>query len=379
MTARKQAAEEFVRRFGAEPRHLVRAPGRVNLIGEHTDYNNGFVLPIAIDQAIWIALSPRTDRRVRVTSLNIGETATIELDDLQRGKKGWIEYLKGMAWVLSEADYGLQGWDGVLAGDIPIGAGLSSSAAFELAVAIGFWAVAPWDWDGKKIAQLARKADREWLGIQSGIMDQLISALGQADNALLIDCLTLETRQVHVPSEASVVVMDTGTRRELVSSAYNERVAECARAAAFFRLESLREVTGAMLAEAVGELEPVIYSRARHVVSENTRVLEAERVMAANDADALGVLMNASHASLQQDYEVSSPELDTMVEIARAQKGCFGARMTGAGFGGSAVALVEDIHTKSFVRHVSRDYERATGLAPQLFVCTASDGASVLY
>lgn len=369
---------EFNSRFGAEPAFLVRAPGRVNLIGEHTDYNDGFVLPMAIDRAAWIALRPRPDRRIWVHSLNLEDTAVFPLDDLQKGNEGWAEYLKGMAWALQEDGFELTGWEGALGGDVPIGAGLSSSAALELAVARAFAAVSAWEWPPVRMARLSQKADNQWVGIQSGIMDQLISACGQAEHALLIDCRSLEMEAAPLPAGIRVVILDTGTRRGLVDSAYNERRRQCEKAAEFFGVPALRDVDREEFAARADDLDPVSRRRARHVIGENGRTLQAAAAMRRGDPAEVGRLMNASHASLRDDYEVSSPALNAMVEVAQAQAGCYGARMTGAGFGGCAVALVETAVADAFARAVTTRYREATGQEPSVYICVATEGAALV-
>ncbi|MDW8318887.1 MAG: galactokinase [Anaerolineae bacterium] len=368
----------FQARFGRPPAYVVRAPGRVNLIGEHTDYNDGFVLPMAIDRAVWIALSPRADRQVRVYSLDLKAEAAFDLDALSRGRPAWIEYLKGVAWALSEAGYPLAGWEGVVAGDVPRGAGLSSSAAIELATARAFQAASGFPWQGKEIALLCQRAENRWVGMNCGIMDQMISAVGRAGHALLIDCRTLETQAVPLPPATAVVVLDTATRRGLVDSAYNERRRQCEAAAAAFGVPALRDVTPERLAAEGHRLDPVTLRRARHVVTENARTLAAVEAMQKGDAVALGRLMDASHASLRYDFEVTNDALNTIVEIARGQPECYGARMTGAGFGGCAVALVRAEGAEAFGGRVAAAYRQATGLEPAVYVCAASDGASVV-
>ncbi len=363
--------------FADDPAFVVRAPGRVNLIGEHTDYNDGFVLPMAIDRATWIALRPRTDRQVVVHSLNLEETAVFPLDNLTKGK-GWAEYLKGMAWALQDAGFALTGWEGVLVSDVPIGAGLSSSAALELALARAFCAVSGWEWPPVRMAQLSQKADNQWVGIQSGIMDQMISAVGQAGHALLIDCRSLEHELVPLPPETAVVILDTATRRGLVDSAYNERRAQCEAAAQFFDVKALRDVSMSEFLAVEAQMEPLMRQRARHVIGENVRTLNAARAMQHGDADLLGRLMNESHASLRDDYEVSSEALNAMVTIAQQEPGCFGARMTGAGFGGCAVALVDAAQAPAFAQRVAAAYTEVTSLQPQIYITNAADGAETV-
>ncbi|MFL5385045.1 MAG: galactokinase [Longimicrobiaceae bacterium] len=367
----------FEARFGEAPAWVARAPGRVNLIGEHTDYNDGFVLPMAIERAVRIALRPRTDGVVSVHSLDFGETAEFALQPLERGGPEWSEYLKGTAWALAEAGHRLAGWEGVMASDVPIGAGLSSSAALELAAARAFAAVSGLAWEPGAMARLAQLAENRWVGVNCGIMDQMISAAGEEGHAVLIDCRSLKTRAVPLPKGTVVVILDTATRRGLVDSAYNERRRQCEAAAAFFGVPTLRDVAPGAFAGAAAGLDADTARRARHVITENARTLVAAEAMRAGNAGALGALMNASHDSLRDDFEVSSPALDAMVEIARAQRGCHGARMTGAGFGGCAVALVDAAHSTAFVRDVAAAYERRTGLAPQIYVTGASEGAGL--
>jgi galactokinase len=369
-------AESFKNHFGTNSTYVVRAPGRVNLIGEHTDYNDGFVLPLAIDRAIQIALRPRTGRTVRLYSLDYGETAVFSLDDLNKGS-GWSEYVKGTAWALQTAGYPLNGWEGVITGDIPQGAGLSSSAALELATARAFQAVGGWEWQPAAIAQLCQKAENEWVGVNCGLMDQMVIAAAQAGHALLIDCRSLHTEPVPLPPQTAVLILDTGSRRGLVDSAYNERRQQCETAAAFFGVKALRDVSLAQLVQARNKLDPLTHRRARHVITENERTLAAAQAMHLADARRLGQLMNESHASLRDDFEVSSLELNMIVELAQAWPGCYGARLTGAGFGGCAVALVEREKVDGIETAVTIAYQQATGLTPYLYLCQPVAGAAV--
>jgi len=378
MTLLEQVTAEFERRYGEAPAIVVRAPGRVNLIGEHTDYNDGFVLPMAIDRAVWIALRPSGSVRVIARSLDFDETIEFSLEAFGRGGPAWGGYLKGVAWSLQEAGHRLLAWEGIVAGDVPIGAGLSSSAALELAAARGFAAVSDLPWDPAAMARIAQRAENEWVGVRCGIMDQMVSAAGREGHALLIDCRSLETQAVPLPPGMTVVVMDTATRRGLLDSAYNQRREQCEAAARFFGVPALRDVTARSLAAKGLGLEETTLRRARHVVSENARTLQAADAMRRGDAEALGRLMSASHVSLRDDFEVSSRELDLMVECALRQEGCLGARMTGAGFGGCAVALVQAEASSAFVNKVTSDYRQATGLEPRVCVCQATDGAEVV-
>jgi galactokinase len=378
MTLQQQVAQEFERRFGEKPTHVVRAPGRVNLIGEHTDYNDGFVLPMAIDRAVWIALRPRQDRGVMVHSLDFATAADFSLDDVKHENAQWVEYVKGVAWSLQEAGYTLQGWEGVIAGDVPVAAGLSSSAAIELATARAFAAVSDLAWDAARMARLAQRAENQWVGVNCGIMDQMISAAGKADHALLIDCRSLETQLVPLPSDTVVIVLDTATRRGLVDSAYNERRAQCEAAARFFGVKALRDVNAEQFQSRADELDEVTGRRARHIITENERTVRAAEAMRRGDAATLGQLMHASHVSLRDDFEVSSHELNVMVECALNVHGCYGARMTGAGFGGCAVALVRNDSADTFAASVAQCYRDATGITPNIYVCTAANGAEVI-
>lgn len=379
MTLHEQVVQAFQERFGEQPALIVRAPGRVNLIGEHTDYNDGFVLPMAIDRAVWIALRPRSDHEVRIHSLDFDQPAEFSLDTMTRGASGWGEYVKGTAWALIQNGYALNGWEGVAAGNVPIGAGLSSSAALELAAARAFAAVSNLAWDAAHMARLSQQAENEWVGVKCGIMDQMISAAGQADHALLIDCRSLETQAAPLPPDTVIVTLDTATRRGLLDSAYNERRQQCETAARFFGVQALRDVSMEQFEARANQLDDLTRRRARHVISENQRTLRAAAAMRRGDAVELGRLMDASHVSLRDDFEVSSPALNSIVDYARRQTGCYGARMTGAGFGGCAIALVRADTVGDFTGAVSASYTAETGLIPKLYVCQASQGAEIIF
>ena len=376
MNIREKVLQAFQAEYGGDPTWITRSPGRVNIIGEHTDYNDGFALPMAIDYATWVALKPRSDRVVQATALDKGQMLEFNLDDISKGKGGWEEYLTGVAWALQGEGHQLGGWEGVFAGDVPIGAGLSSSAALELALARGFCLVSDLEWDPRRMALVCQKAENHWVGVNSGIMDQMVSACGKEGYALLIDCRSLETSQVPLPESARVVILDTSTRRGLVDSAYNERRAQCEAVACHFNADALRDVTQEQLLDKAGIMNTLLYQRARHVISENQRVLEAVEALERGDAESLGRLMNESHRSLRDDYQVSREELDQMVEIAQGEPGCYGARMTGGGFGGCAIALVDADQVEDFEYNVPRKYLRQTGLEPKVYVSRASDGTS---
>jgi galactokinase len=378
MSLQSHVTAAFEQRFGAAPAVLVRAPGRVNLIGEHTDYNDGFVLPMAIDRAVYIALRPRADRQVRLYALDFDELATFDLDALAHAGDSWVEYVKGIAWALAEAGHTLRGWDGVLAGDVPVGAGLSSSAATELATARAFAWLSDLPWEPARMALLAQRAENQWVGVNCGIMDQMISAAGEADHALLIDCRSLETQAVPLPPGTRVVVLDTATRRGLVDSAYNERRSQCETAARHFGVPALRDVTLEQFNARALELDEVTRRRARHIITENARTLNAAAAMSQGDAVTLGRLMDASHVSMRDDFEITNEQLNVMVACAQQHPACYGARMTGGGFGGCAVALIDADAADAFAQATADAYRAQTGLEPQVYVCAAAAGASVV-
>ena len=359
---------------------VVHAPGRVNLIGEHTDYNDGFVLPAAIDRGITIALVPTTDRRVELTLDDTGETDGFELDAIGDRRGAWIDYVAGTAWALQEAGAPLVGFRGLLASDLPTGAGLSSSAALELVAA---WALSGGSAPALQpmhLAQTAQRAENAYVGVNSGLMDQFAVTFGRADHALLLDCRSLEHRPVPLPAGTTIVICHSGSPRKLAASEYNTRRAECERAVATLReidpaVRALRDVTPELLEANRDRLDDVAYRRARHVATENARVLAVIDALEAGDLDAVGEAMGASHRSLREDYEVSSPALDALVEIAGAVEGVIGARLTGAGFGGCTVNLVRDEAVAAVRDAVFAEYPGRTGLTPRVFEVRAADGA----
>lgn len=369
---------EFTARFGGSPEAIARAPGRVNLIGEHTDYNDGFVLPMAIDRFVWIAFRPRMDRRVRLESLEFDDRLDLDLRSLRKGPPAWGEYVRGVAWAIQASGRRLRGWEGVMSGDVPIGAGLSSSAALELAAARVFSAVSAMTWEAEEMARQAQRAENDWVGVRCGLMDQLISAAGQEGQALLMDCRSGRHEPVPIPPGISIVVLDTGTRRSLSDSAYNQRRAECEAAAAALNVGSLRDVSLSAFRSAEASLPEPLGRRARHVVGEIDRTLRAAEAMRRGDATELGRLVDASHASLRDDFEVSSSELNAMVAAAHEQPGCLGARMTGAGFGGCAVAIVQSEAAAGFLEGVPPRYEELTGRPGTAIRCVPSGGARLL-
>lgn len=359
---------------------IYRAPGRVNLIGEHTDYNDGFVFPAAIDLFTWVAIAPRGDRMIRVHSVNLGETAEHNLDAIPRtANHEWSSYVFGVATVMEQNGHHLQGADLLIRGEVPIGAGVSSSAALEVASGFALLANSGIEIDLRKLALACQKAENKFVGVQSGIMDQLASACCKKDHALLLDCRSLEFRNIPLPPGIQLVICNTMVKRELASSAYNTRRAECDEgvrilAQRFPGVRALRDVSMAQLESCRTALPPIVYKRCRHVVSEDDRVIEAAKALEGNRIDDLGRLMADSHCSLRDDYEVSCKELDTMVELANEVDGVRGARMTGAGFGGCTINLVNSSAVAECQRHISTEYERCIGIKPDIYVCRAADG-----
>jgi galactokinase len=376
MDFKKKLVDGFHACFHSDPEFLVRAPGRINLIGEHTDYNDGFVLPLAINRAVWLALRNRQDRMVVVYSLDFAEKVEFSLDDIRRDR-GWSENIKGIAWAFQDAGYHLNGWEGIMAGDVPIGAGLSSSAAAGLVTARAFTELSGLEWNLVRMAKICQAAENQWLGLNSGIMDQMVSAGARLGHAFFLDCRSLEFQHVPIPPGIAILVLDTMTRRELVNSAYNQRRAECVAAARFFGVPALRDVTLDMLVRKSALLDNVLFRRTHHVVTENQRVLDAVAALRLGDTPRLGELLKASHVSLRDDFEVSSDTLDQIVACANQQSECYGARMTGGGFGGCALALVRADSTETFIRAVRRCYLRASGFDADIYVCSPGEGAGV--
>ena len=377
--------ERFAAAFGTRATPLVAvAPGRVNLIGEHTDYNDGWVLPMAIDRCAGVAAARRADRTLRVHAVVFGETRELVIDELRPpGGAHWTSYVAGVAWAMRAAGLGVPGADLVLDGDVPLGSGLSSSAAVEMAVARALCALADAPWEPLAMAQLGQRVEGEFVGVKGGMMDQYTAVFGRAGHALLLDCRTLEAEPVPLPEAAAVVVMDTGAPRSLAASAYNERSRSCRLAVEAIRtlapeVRALRDVDEALLERARGAMSEVELKRARHVVAENRRPLAMAEALARNDLAAAGRLMNQSHESLRELYEVSSAELDLFTELARRHPACYGARLTGAGFGGCAIALVEASAAEGFMSEVHAGYRARVDLESAVFACRPASGARLL-
>jgi galactokinase len=368
--------------YGGEPR-LFRAPGRVNLIGEHTDYNDGFVLPMTINYGTVVAAGLRADRRVRVHSLNFNESGEFDLDTPGALKRGiWLDYVEGVARALMRRGLKLAGADLALTSDITIGGGLSSSAALEMSVGIALLGISRNELDRVSLALVGQEAEHTHVGMKCGIMDQFIAALGKAGHALLIDCRALQGTLIPLQTrDMTVVVCDTRVKHALASSEYNNRRAECEQGVTILRealpgIRALRDVSWDQFSRLEDRLPEVVRHRCRHVVSENERTLRAARALQAGNAEEMGRLMVESHKSLREDYEVSCRELDILVDCARSVPGVAGARMTGGGFGGCTVNLVHRQSIEPFREMVTRDYARQAGREPLILPVESSNSAA---
>jgi len=374
---------EFRKRFGGEP-NVFSAPGRVNLIGEHTDYNEGFVLPFAIDKRTYAACAPRADRQVSVYTKTLNKTAEFSLDADSRetsSKKEWSLYIRGIAATLESRGHKLRGADLIIDSEIPFGAGLSSSAALEVCAGFALWNTATGDADLREIAFAGQQVEHEFMGVRSGLMDQLTSSLGRRDHALLIDCRSNDIEYIPLALAGhTLVICDTQVKHELASTAYNERREECERgvellSAELTGIKALRDVNISDFEAHEYSLPDPIRKRCRHVVTENARVLAAAGALKRNDLDEVGRLMYLSHDSLRDDYEVSCPELDLLVDTASRMTRVLGARMTGGGFGGCTINLIEDKFYTEFKAEIILSYKKAFGRAPIISAVTPSDGA----
>jgi galactokinase len=361
----------------------IRSPGRVNLIGEHVDYNDGFVLPIAVPLEVQLKLRPRSDRHVELYAANFNDRRSFSLDDLSH-QKAWIDYVQGVAHELAGASVPLHGIEGVVISDVPVASGLSSSAAIEVGAALAFLHLAQQPMAPVDVAKLCQKAENKFVGVNCGIMDQMAVAACRADHALLLDCRDYSTRQVPFRlKNHSIIVTDSAAPRELASSAYNERRAQCEAGLAHLQekllhVSSLRDVTPEDLQKYGGDLDPTVRKRVQHVVDEIARTVYACENLEKDNLEVFGECMNGSHQSLSELYEVSSPELDWLTSWARRQPGVLGSRLTGAGFGGCTVTLIENAGVDDFLQKQPREYKEAFNRDARCWVCTAIEGAQVL-
>jgi galactokinase len=383
MNTAQDLTNKFRAMFDTTPT-ICRAPGRVNLIGEHTDYNDGFVLPAAIGFSCWTAAAARKDRNITVYSENLSQSVVADLDRLEPlTETAWANYPFGVARALEQAGNRLSGAELYFAGEVPLGSGLSSSAAIEVSTGLALLNISGLPIDRSALALLCQRAENEFVGARCGIMDQFISCHGSADRALLLDCRSLEFRLIPIPADVTLAICNTMVRHELGTSEYNARRAECEQAVRLLAhvlpgTRALRDVTQAQLEEHSNLLSTNLYKRARHVITENERVLAAAHAFESGAIGKLRQLMTDSHRSLRDDYEVSCPELDTMVEIATRQRGILGTRMTGGGFGGCTINLVEAEHAEEFQLRISVEYANEMGVRPDIYLCKASQGAEVV-
>ena len=390
MHPRDLVNQAFRQRFGKEPLYLAVAPGRVNLLGEHVDYNDGFVLPAAIDRATWIAFSPAEADHSTLVAADFAEEAVFTPEGIRtktdrQGKPlaEWARYPAGVAWALGEAGLVVPMLAAVFASDVPRGAGLSSSASVEMVFAVAWNALGGWALPPMQRARLGLDAEVKYVGLNCGIMDQFASACGVADHLLLLDCRSLDWQALPVPESIAIVIADTSVRRKLTSGGYNDRHQSCEEAVRLLAhdlpgIRALRDVSLEDFNRLCGKLPEGIEKRARHVVEEIERTRRAVPLLEQGDVRAFGQIMNQCHASLRDLYEVSVPELDAMAEIAQNLPGCYGARLTGGGFGGCTVNLVEKDAAPSFAAELASLYQARTGLKPEIYICRISDGARLI-
>jgi galactokinase len=383
MTRVSTIEERFRARFSGVPR-IYRAPGRVNLIGEHTDYNDGFAMPAAIEFYCWVAIAERADRKLAIYSEEFSAAAEADFSSNSIAPtKSWSDYPIGVALELEKSGVPLRGANVFIESEVPIGAGLSSSAAIEVATALALSELSGAKPDRLQLARLCRKAENEFVGARVGIMDQFVSLHGQKNHALLLDCRALTFEPLAIPDSVKLVVSNTMVKHELASSEYNRRRADCEEAVRRLatvlpRIKALRDVSLEQLEKHRGLLTEVIYKRALHIVTENARVLDSADALRAGDIERFGRRMAESHRSLRDLYQVSCRELDLMVDLAYQQKGVYGARMTGGGFGGATINLVDARHAGEFKEKIAKAYQHETGLMPQIYICTPAEGAGAL-
>ena len=385
-----QITKIFRETFGKAPAHLVRAPGRVNLLGEHVDYNDGFVLPAAIDRATYIAFSPSGSALSTLVALDMNQQAsfspqTVLSKTLADGSAmpEWTHYPAGVTWALNEEHLSTPGMIAVFASNVPRGSGLSSSASVEMTFALAWQTLGGWTLPPMKRALLGQKAENQYVGVNCGIMDQFASACGVENKLLLLDCRSLEWKTIPLPEDVSIVIADTSVRRKLTSGEYNKRRFACEEAVRLLKqdlphIQSLRDVSVEEFNRFANKLPEEVYKRARHVVEEIERSNQAEALLEAGNIKHFGELMNECHASLRDLYEVSSPELNVMATIAQSLDGCYGARLTGAGFGGCTVNLVHRNKAEGFAKTLATRYDAETGLHPEIYITHASNGAELL-
>lgn len=389
MNVRESVTQHFETQFGRLPDYVVRAPGRVNLLGEHVDYNDGFVLPIAIDRATWLAFSANGTNLSRLIAKDLNQTCAFTPDSVvnksdSEGKPlpGWALYPGGVCWAAGEAGLACPGIDAGYSSNIPRGSGLSSSASVEMAFVLAWQTLAGWGLSPMERALLGQKAENDFVGVQSGIMDQFASACGEEDSILVLDCRSLDWRTIPIPANYAYIVADTMKSRHLSSGEYNKRRADCEEAVRLLSayipgIKSLRDVDVETFNNLACNLPERVEKRARHIVDEIQRTIEAIPLLEAGDLPAFGKLLNQGHISLRDLFEVSIPELDIMVHLAQHIPGCLGARLTGAGFGGCTINIVKEEFAPSFVASLTESYQTVTNIKPEIYICHAAAGAGL--
>jgi galactokinase len=389
MDLRQRLIAAFHKRFKGDPQFVACAPGRVNLLGEHVDYNEGFVLPAAIDRFTLVAFRKSGSPRSTLLALDLGKETSLDGQTILnkqhsngRPLSGWARYPAGVMWSLGTAGVETPGMEAVFASNVPRGAGLSSSASVEMAFGVAWEKLGGWSMPPIQLAQVGLKAEIQYVGLNCGIMDQFASACGVKDRLLYLDCRSLDWRTLRLPENTVIVIADTTVRRSLADSAYNDRHSECEEAVRILQetlpgIRSLRDVAPDQFRRVAGQLPTMVAKRAQHVVEEIARTRQAVGLLENNDAARFGELMNACHASLRDLYEVSCPELDIMAALAQSLPGCYGARLTGGGFGGCTVNLVAEQAAEAFASQLAAGYTLETGLHPKVTICHAADGAGV--
>ena len=376
----REVSNAFENLYGGEPR-IYRAPGRVNLIGEHTDYNEGFVMPAAINFSTYVAITSRDDRVIKIHSDTFKEDASLDLAHApEHGRKHWSDYPLGVAVNLQDAGHRISGANVLVHGELPLGSGLSSSAALEVSTGLGLLDISQERIDRLQLAKTCQRAENEFVGARTGLMDQFIACFGKANHAVMLDCRSLESKALPIPEEVKLVVCNTMVKHELASSEYNKRREQCEEGVRVLsqhlpNVNSLRDVTVDDLETLRDQLPDVVYRRCLHVTTENDRVRSAADALQRRDLQTFGQLMYKSHESLRDDYEVSCKELDVMVNLAREVEGVYGARMTGGGFGGCTINLVALAAVDRFTRAIKVGYSEKVKREPEVYVCSAADGA----
>ncbi len=390
MHPKNLAIQTFQQKFGAPPAFVARAPGRVNLLGEHVDYNDGFVLPAAIDRATYLAFSPAASGETRLYAADFNESACFTPETLEsktepdgKAMAEWARYPAGVMWALNRASLDTPALNGVFSSDVPRGSGLSSSASVEMSFGVAWQKLGGWEITPMRMAQLGQQAENGYVGVNCGIMDQFASACGEAGRLLYLDCRSLSWQTMPLPDDISIVVADTSIRRKLTTGEYNRRREACETAVRLLKehlpgITALRDVSLEDFNRLCVTLPEEVEMRARHIVTEIERSRQAIPLLESGNLARFGGLMNECHLSLRDLYQVSCPELDVMAMLAQSIPGCYGARLTGAGFGGCTVNLVKNEHTSAFAQDLTQKYTEITGLQPEIYICRASAGAGLV-